>query len=69
MTHSKWDELLVAEHEMIERAMAVLEQELGTLGVGEPASFRLRRSVDFLLQFGDAIHNTKEEEALFPLME
>lgn len=69
MSHDKWEELLVAEHEMIERAMAVLEQELDKLEVGAETSFRLRRSVDFLLQFGDAIHNVKEEVVLFPLME
>ena len=67
--HKRWDEYLVAEHEMIERAMAVLKTELEKLQPARAASFRLRRATDFLLQFGDGIHNVKEERHLFPLME
>ncbi len=69
MRHEKWDEYLVAEHEMIERAMDVMKTELGALTKGKSVPLKLQRSVDFLLQFGDKIHNTKEERFLFPLME
>ncbi len=69
MKHDKWDEYLVAEHEMIERAMDVMKAELGNLAAGKPVPLKLQRAVDFLLQFGDKMHNTKEERFLFPLME
>ena len=64
-----WDEYLVGEHEMIERAIEVLKQELEALEPGSRPSTRLKRAVDFLLEFGDRMHNKKEEEFLFPLME
>lgn len=28
----------------------------------------MKRSIDFLLEFGDRIHNVKEEKWLFPLL-
>ena len=68
MQQQRWDEYLVAEHEMIERAMDVLKAELGGLKAGQSASLKLQRSVDFLLQFGDKMHNSKEERFLFPLL-
>lgn len=64
----RWDELLVEDHEWIERAMAVMERELDALRVGVPASRALARAVDFLLEFGDKLHNQKEERHLFPRM-
>lgn len=69
MKQERWDEYLVAEHEMIERAMDIMKTELEELKVGQPASLKLQRAVDFLLQFGDKMHNTKEERFLFPLLE
>lgn len=63
-----WDEYLVAEHELIERAMAVLKEQLLKLQDGAQDAVRLQRAIDFLLEFGDKIHNKKEEEYLFPLM-
>lgn len=63
-----WHEFLVQEHEMIERALDVLKRELGVLPASVPDPFAVQRAVDFLLQFGDRIHNKKEEEYLFPLM-
>ena len=69
MTEARWDEYLVAEHELIERAMAVLEAELHKLKDNKADLFRVSRSIDFLLEFGDKLHNKKEEEQLFPLME
>ncbi len=69
MNITEWDEYLIAEHEMIERAMAVLKEQLEKLREGQCDLVQLRRAVDFLLEFGDKIHNKKEEENLFPLME
>lgn len=63
-----WDDFLVAEHEMIERAMDVLKKELKTVTKADFSGFALKRSIDFLIEFGDKIHNKKEEEYLFPLM-
>jgi len=68
METRKWDSLLVSEHEMIERAMDVLQKELEKLPDTTYNTFAIRRAVDFLLEFGDRIHNTKEEKVLFPLM-
>ena len=69
MEITAWDAYLVAEHEMIERVMAVLKEQLLKLQDGTQDTVRLQRAIDFLLEFGDKIHNKKEEEYLFPLME
>ena len=67
--YSRWDDFLVAEHEMIERAMAALKSSLEKISESVKEPLQLRRAIDFLLEFGDRIHNTKEEKFLFPLME
>jgi DUF438 domain-containing protein len=68
METGQWFELLVGEHEMIERAMDVLKGELGKLDAAAHDPWTLQRAIDFLLEFGDRIHNQKEEQVLFPLM-
>jgi len=68
VTSKRWDEILVNEHEMIERAMDILRQELEKLVDSTPDVFTLKRTLDFLLEFGDRIHNAKEENWLFPLL-
>lgn len=68
MTAIQWDEFLVAEHEMIERAMDVLKKELKNVTKVTYDVISLKRSIDFLAEFGDKIHNKKEETFLFPLM-
>ena len=68
MANGEWSRMLVGEHEMIERAMDVLKQELEKLATATHDVWTLRRAIDFLLEFGDRIHNKKEEEVLFPLM-
>jgi len=68
MQTREWDTLLVGEHEMIERAMDVLRKELEKLPDATHNTFAMQRAIDFLLEFGDRIHNTKEEKVLFPLM-
>ena len=66
---TRWDDYLVAEHELIERSMAVLKKCLEAIELSvEVNTVQLGRAIDFLLQFGDKIHNTKEEQRLFPLM-
>lgn len=65
---SRWDEYLIAEHEMIERCMAVLKSGLEKLDEGKHNPLQMERALDFLLVFGDKIHNRKEEAFLFPLM-
>lgn len=69
MNFIEWNEYLVAEHEMIERAMAVLKEQLLKIPELGENLVKLRRAIDFLLEFGDKIHNKKEEDHLFPLME
>lgn len=68
MTTVQWDDFLVNEHEMIERAMEVLKKELKGVTKGTYDVISLKRSIDFLSEFGDKIHNKKEEDFLFPLM-
>lgn len=65
---TKWDNYLVHEHEMIERAMAVLHQNLEKVQHGKCQPTQLTRALDFLLEFGDKVHNRKEEDYLFPFM-
>jgi hypothetical protein len=65
----RWDDYLIAEHEMIERSMAVLKNCLEKVETGSYNSVQMSRSIDFLLEFGDKIHNKKEEDFLFPLMQ
>ncbi len=67
-TAMRWDDFLIAEHEMIERAMAVLKTCLEQVEDGAYDRIRMSRSIDFLLEFGDKLHNKKEEDLLFPLM-
>ena len=66
--YTRWDDFLVSEHEMIERAMAVLKNNLEKIDEAVKAPLQMRRAIDFLLEFGDKMHNTKEEKFLFPLM-
>ena len=66
--YTRWDDFLVAEHEMIERAMAVLKINLEKIDEAIKTPLQMQRAIDFLLEFGDKVHNTKEEEFLFPLM-
>lgn len=67
--YERWDDFLIAEHELIERAMAVLKTNLDKLDSGKYDALQMQRAVDFLLEFGDKVHNQKEEGFLFPLMQ
>jgi DUF438 domain-containing protein len=68
MEDKRWDTFLVGEHEIIERAMDVLRQELDKIPALAHSPVALKRAIDFLIEFGDHIHNQKEEQFLFPLM-
>lgn len=68
MQHTRWDDFLVAEHEMIERGMAVLKSCLQDMEKSAKTPTQMIRAMDFLLEFGDKIHNKKEEDHLFPMM-
>jgi DUF438 domain-containing protein len=61
-----WDSALIAEHEKIERGMEVLKSNLEKIEAGSHDPVQTARAVDFLLEFGDRIHNLKEEKYLFP---
>jgi DUF438 domain-containing protein len=65
----RWDDYLIAEHELIERCMAVLKNCLDQLEESIRRTRQLERALDFLLEFGDKMHNKKEETMLFPLLE
>ncbi len=65
---AKWDTYLLHEHELIERTMAVLRKNLDGVKAGDHNPTQLARALDFLLEFGDKVHNKKEEDHLFPLM-
>jgi DUF438 domain-containing protein len=64
----RWDGWLVAEHELIERAMDILKIGLQKARDGEHDTVQMGRALDFLREFGDKVHNKKEEDFLFPLM-
>ncbi len=65
----RWDDYLIAEHELIERGMAVLKKGLERLDDTLKNPIQMKRAIDFLIEFGDKIHNKKEEDFLFPLLE
>jgi len=65
---TRWDDYLIAEHELIERSMAVLKTCLDNFDKAVNQHFQMQRALDFLLAFGDTMHNRKEENILFPLM-
>lgn len=65
---TRWDDYLIAEHELIERSMAVLKTCLDRFDQAISQHFQMQRALDFLLAFGDTMHNRKEENILFPLM-
>jgi DUF438 domain-containing protein len=65
----KWDKFLLRDHARIERAMDVLRSELGKIESLRHSQQGLKRAVEFLLEYGANLHNRREEEFLFPLME
>lgn len=60
---------LVSEHEVIERALAVLEQVVMRIESGQqtPEGFP-KWAPEFFAEFADRCHHAKEEDLLFPLL-
>lgn len=66
--HSEtWDVLLTRDHEIIERVIAAFREELASPDGPSPAL--AAEFVDFFVRYADGIHNKKEENHLFPLLE
>jgi len=62
-------ERLVAEHDVIERGLNILEQAVGRIDSNKPLPDGLLRwQPDFFSQFADKCHHAKEEDVFFPLL-
>jgi hemerythrin-like domain-containing protein len=70
MEDMKATEILMHEHELILRGVAVLERMAGRARAGQavPAS-DANAIVEFIKKFADGCHHAKEEGVLFPAME
>jgi len=62
-------ELLVAEHDIIERMLNVLNEAADRLQRGDAVAAELFvKAADFIQNFADRCHHAKEEDILFKLM-
>jgi hemerythrin-like domain-containing protein len=62
-------EVLKSEHRGIERMLKVLEGEAARIEAGERVNVEMmEQGIDFLRNFADQCHHTKEEKELFPAM-
>ena len=70
MEHMKATEILMHEHELILRGVAVLERMAKRAKAGQavPAS-DANAIIEFIRKFADGCHHAKEEGVLFPAME
>jgi hemerythrin-like domain-containing protein len=60
---------LVAEHDIIERGLVVLERAVSRIKSGEPIPDDFPKwAPDFFAQFADKCHHAKEEDLFFPLL-
>jgi hemerythrin-like domain-containing protein len=60
---------LVAEHDIIERGLAVLEKVVARIESGQPIPDDFPRwAPGFFSQFADKCHHAKEEDLFFPLL-
>jgi hemerythrin-like domain-containing protein len=60
---------LVAEHDIIERALSVLEKILAQIESGQSVPDEFPKwAAQFFRQFADQCHHAKEEDLLFPLL-
>lgn len=62
-------ERLVAEHDLIERGLSLLEQSVGRIEAGQavPDGFA-EWAPRFFQQFADQCHHAKEEDVFFPVL-
>ncbi len=68
MPQNTWQDLLVYEHDLITRGLILLNSEVNNLESGSAVLLKIQQILDFLLDFGDKVHNVKEENHLFPLL-
>ena len=62
-------ERLIAEHDLIERGLALLEKIVGRIELGEPVPDDFPTwAPGFFSQFADKCHHAKEEDLFFPLL-
>jgi len=60
---------LVAEHDLIERGLVVLEKVVAQIESGQPVPDDFPKwAPQFFRQFADQCHHAKEEDLLFPLL-
>ncbi len=64
----RWDDPLRAEHRLLERIIDLLDKEIQSLQDEQVHLTRISKIFNLLLDFGDKIHNVKEENHLFPTM-
>lgn len=70
MDPMKATEILMHEHELIMRGVAVLERMAARARGGQPVPAGDARSmIEFIRKFADGCHHAKEEGVLFPAME
>jgi hemerythrin-like domain-containing protein len=61
---------LVSEHEVILNMLGVMEEMADRLEKGEPIEIKdIENAVEFVQEFADRCHHSKEEHLLFPAME
>lgn len=66
---TKWDSYIEYDHDLIKRAMAVLEDNLRHLADHTYDPGQMKRSLVILMRFGSKAHTKKEDEVLFPLLQ
>ncbi len=60
---------LVADHEIIERGLSVLERAVARIDSGQPPQDEfLKWAPEFFARFADRCHHAKEEDLFFPLL-
>ena len=60
---------LVAEHDIIERGLSVLQQSVARIDSGQPIPDGFTAwAPDFFARFADDCHHAKEEDLFFPLL-
>jgi len=62
-----WNQLLMDDHQAVEKVMAAMEKTLAEPEAPRPA--QVAKVLDFFVQYVDRTHNQKEEQHLFPLIE
>lgn len=62
-------ERLVAEHDLIERTLSLLEKAVARIDAGQPLPEGFPQwAARFFQQFADQCHHAKEEDVFFPLL-